>query len=118
MHLTKELCDKWAKNKKVNPSTGRALDPTAANGLYKKLEEAHKLHKKNSKKGGAPYENFEDAVKAYDKKDEEFASRFALEDAEERKAEERKAEERKEEERKKVLKEKYIFNESIINKFY
>lgn len=37
--FTKEECEQWKKNKKVNPRTNRKINPEAKQGVYKKLAE-------------------------------------------------------------------------------
>jgi len=40
MDFTAEDCEKWLKNKSINPKTGRKINPNAKNGIYSKLEKA------------------------------------------------------------------------------
>ena len=64
MQFTKDLCEKWAKNKKINPLTGRPLDKEAKNGLYKKFEQAHKQFTKKMR-GGEEFWEMEKIESAY-----------------------------------------------------
>jgi len=48
---SRDVLQKWSKNRRVNPLTGRAIDPTAKNGVYAKLKAAHAALRKGLKGG-------------------------------------------------------------------
>lgn len=43
-------CEKWIKNKKTNPKTGRAIDPEAPYGLYQKLKKQCEVYEQLASK--------------------------------------------------------------------
>jgi hypothetical protein len=44
-----KLLEKWAKNKLVDPKTGRVLDPKATGGKYQIYLKSYKLMEENKK---------------------------------------------------------------------